>query len=235
MNSNGKNHRIDHHLSQLEQIENKQRRSGLIVIASIFVLLIIGTMLFFKGDPETNQAASNPIDTLNEPQVVPVKQNINQPVDKSSKKGKTNDTIQKSSTKREQQEVKEDPIKETKPQPDIPNRPAPEAPETSTINITRSASFPGGPSKMEQFLKDNVVYPTLALEHDINGKVDVQIRIDEKGNISRKQIIKGLGYGCDEEVLRAIATMPKWNPALKQGKPVSKSYVITVTFDLPKN
>lgn len=43
--------------------------------------------------------------------------------------------------------------------------------------------------------------------------------MEEDGSITNVKIILGLGYGCDEEVLRLFKNSPKWTPAKRNGKP----------------
>jgi len=89
-------------------------------------------------------------------------------------------------------------------------------------------SFPG----MAKFLRDNLVFPRTALENDISGKVAVNFVVDEEGKIIQTKILKGVGYGCDEEALRVIKLMPKWKPGIKDGKPVKVSFNQVFVFRL---
>jgi TonB family protein len=91
-------------------------------------------------------------------------------------------------------------------------------------------SFPGGSSELTKFLDSNVKYPIIAKENYIEGKVMVKLLINSDGSISDITILKGLGAGCDEEAIRVIKLMPKWNPGLERGKPVKTSIVFSVKF-----
>lgn len=92
--------------------------------------------------------------------------------------------------------------------------------------------FPGGLEKMMKFLQENLKYPPDARENGIQGRVVTQFVVDEEGNISDVQILKGIGGGCDEEVVRIVKTMPKWNPGKQNGTPVKVYYKMPVTFAL---
>jgi len=94
------------------------------------------------------------------------------------------------------------------------------------------AVFLGEPRGVTQYLKDNILYPDDAFKNKVEGKVLVQITINEDGNVKNPTIVKGLGYGCDEEVVRVVSEMPNWQPAKVNQNPVKKSYILTVTFSL---
>ena len=60
----------------------------------------------------------------------------------------------------------------------------------------------------------------------------VQFSVTDKGDIVNVEIAKGIGGGCDEEALRVVKGMPKWKPAIYEGKAVSVQYCIPINFKL---
>jgi len=80
------------------------------------------------------------------------------------------------------------------------------------------------------YLGSHIKYPRKALQNEISGSVYVQFIIDENGRIIHPEILKSLGYGCDEEVLRILGMMPKWNPAKVNGKAVKLRMTLPVNF-----
>ncbi len=82
------------------------------------------------------------------------------------------------------------------------------------------------------FLQKNLRYPEMAKEVGVSGRVIVNFIIDEEGNIIKATILKGIGAGCDEEALRVIKLMPKWNPGMNNGKPVKVSFNQSIVFRL---
>ncbi len=90
--------------------------------------------------------------------------------------------------------------------------------------------FPGGYSKMSQFLMENLVYPIDAKEMDIQGKVYVQFVVNEDGRISDCKAIRGLYPLLNREALRVVGKMPNWIPGENQGKKVKVKMVIPVKF-----
>jgi TonB family protein len=102
-----------------------------------------------------------------------------------------------------------------------------------TTSVTKDPSYPGGEARMRQFFARRISYPNDAINERIEGNVDVRIKVDERGKIVDSQVVKGIGAGCDKEVLKAINRMPRWEPAEKDGEPVSKYYLLSVAFKLP--
>ena len=56
--------------------------------------------------------------------------------------------------------------------------------------------------------------------------------IDTVGAIHNVQLMKGIGYGCDEEALRVVNAMPKWQPGCLNRKLVRIKYNLPVFFGM---
>lgn len=93
-----------------------------------------------------------------------------------------------------------------------------------------SPEFPGGQEAMMKFLAENIKYPATALQASIEGLVVAQFIIDKTGKISDVNIIKPLGGGTDEEAIRVLTAMPKWQPGKQNGKEVSVRYTLPIRF-----
>lgn len=74
-------------------------------------------------------------------------------------------------------------------------------------------------------------YPEQAKKKNIEGKVLIKILVDENGNIDATNVIKGIGYGCDEAAEKAARSC-KFTPAKKDGKNVKAQVVLPVQFKL---
>lgn len=75
------------------------------------------------------------------------------------------------------------------------------------------------------------VYTDEARRRGIQGNVIVQAYFDENGNASVLMVVKGLGYGLDENVLAAVKDW-RFAPALQNGLPVSAVAEIEVPFNI---
>ncbi len=95
------------------------------------------------------------------------------------------------------------------------------------------ANFPGGLQLFNKtVLNDKIKYPEKALLANIEGQVIVGFLIDKKGNVCKIKLIKSLGYGCDEEVIKAISNSPRWTPSVFNGRLRSQNMQIIYTFKL---
>lgn len=90
--------------------------------------------------------------------------------------------------------------------------------------------FPGGDRKLIRYIEKNTKYPKEALKNNIEGKVYVSFIIEKDGSVSTATIVSGLGYGCDDEALRVISSLPKFTPGKQNGYPVRVKYTIPINF-----
>jgi len=92
--------------------------------------------------------------------------------------------------------------------------------------------FPGGEAELMKWLKDNIIYPTIAQEQGIQGRVMLRFVVRPDGSIDDVNVYKSLDPSCDKEALRAVKKMPKWTPGKQNGNPVSVYYNLPVVFRL---
>jgi len=92
--------------------------------------------------------------------------------------------------------------------------------------------FPGGDSGLLNFLAKNIRYPQSAKENGISGTVYVTFVVNSFGVVEDIKILRGIGGGCDQEVIRLMHTMPRWNPGIQRGFPVSVQFNLPVRFAL---
>jgi TonB family protein len=65
----------------------------------------------------------------------------------------------------------------------------------------------GGKDLLKKFIKENLDYPEEALKNNIEGDVIIKYKVTGKGEVINPEIIKGIGYGCDEEALRLVSML----------------------------
>lgn len=107
----------------------------------------------------------------------------------------------------------------------------PEDPQTVYDFVEKMPEPVGGWEGFFKTLKKNMKYPRKAERAGASGKVFVGFTINEKGELQDFRIIKGIGFGCDEEALRVIA-LTKWNAGKQRGRPVKVRMVQPVVFSL---
>ena len=88
--------------------------------------------------------------------------------------------------------------------------------------------------EMLKFIYSNIKYPAVARESAIEGRAIAQFIIREDGSVSDAKIVRDLGGGTAEEVLKVINMMPHWIPGKQRGKAVSVQYTLPVAFRLEK-
>lgn len=93
-------------------------------------------------------------------------------------------------------------------------------------------SFEGGIGEFYKFVSKHLKYPAQARRMGIEGKVYVYFVVDRDGSLSDIEVVKGIGAGCDEEVLRITKLSPKWNPGKQRGEPVRVRMMLPITFRL---
>jgi protein TonB len=102
-------------------------------------------------------------------------------------------------------------------------------------NITDIEAYPefeGGMKAFYKFIQKNLRYPASALDQEKQGKVFISFVVERDGAISDVKVLKGVGYGMDEEASRVIKKSPKWNPGKQAGKPVRVRFNMPITFSM---
>lgn len=93
-------------------------------------------------------------------------------------------------------------------------------------------AFPGGEAALYRFLSNQIRYPEEALRNKIEGKVYIRFVVQADGSITDVDVLRGIGYGCDQEALRVVQMMPRWVPGELGGTkvPVYSSLAIEFKF-----
>ncbi|PJA06324.1 MAG: energy transducer TonB [Flavobacteriales bacterium CG_4_10_14_0_2_um_filter_32_8] len=105
--------------------------------------------------------------------------------------------------------------------------------EEEVFTIVESMpEFPGGTTKMMEYLRDNVKYPPAAKANGITGKVFVNFTIGKNGEIRDIKIIRGVHDLLDKEAIRVVKAMPTWKAGKQRGKAVSVSFNLPINFVL---
>lgn len=114
-------------------------------------------------------------------------------------------------------------VEEVKPEPEK---------EFQLFDVQKQPSFPGGEKEMFKFIQENLKYPPLARENNIQGRVAVSFVVNKDGSIGDVSILKDIGGGCGKEAARIVGSMPKWIPGEANGHPVKVRYTLPVQFKL---
>ncbi|HEV8286919.1 MAG TPA: energy transducer TonB [Chitinophagaceae bacterium] len=94
-------------------------------------------------------------------------------------------------------------------------------------------AYPGGQTALEDYITNSIEFPQMAIDDNKEGTVNVQFIIDENGKVEDAKVIGSkLGDGLDDEAVRVISRMPKWEPGKVKGKNVKTRLTLPVTYKI---
>lgn len=103
------------------------------------------------------------------------------------------------------------------------------------VTVEQMPSYPGGEKAMQNFIKENLMYPVAAVESKIQGRVTVRYVVGKDGVIRDIKVVRGLSPECDAEAVRLVSTMPKWVPGKQNGIAVPVYFTLPIIFRLKDN
>lgn len=80
-------------------------------------------------------------------------------------------------------------------------------------------------------IQEKITYPEIAKRAGVEGKVYILAFVDENGNVTKAQVLKGIGAGCDEAAQDAVL-QTKFKPGKQRGTPVKVQVSIPIVFKL---
>ncbi|MCH6575726.1 MAG: energy transducer TonB [Bacteroidetes bacterium] len=80
-------------------------------------------------------------------------------------------------------------------------------------------------------IQEKIVYPEIAKRAGVEGKVYILAFVNEQGEVTKAQVIKGIGAGCDEAALNAVLKT-RFTPGKQRGKPVKVQVSLRIVFKL---
>jgi TonB family protein len=108
--------------------------------------------------------------------------------------------------------------------------------KTDTLEIfsepEKMPTFPGGESELLKFIKKNVKYPQQAIEQKLEDKVFLVFCVLETGEISNITVARGKYEILNNEAIRVVKLMPKFEPAFNKGKNIPSKFVVPIVFKL---
>lgn len=104
------------------------------------------------------------------------------------------------------------------------------------IVVQKLPNFTGSDKALQKYLAKNLKYPKSAMENNIQGRVFVKFIVEKDGTLTKIEILKGMDNckECDEEALRLVRAMPKWEPGNQNGNAVRVSHRVIIPFKLKK-
>jgi len=100
------------------------------------------------------------------------------------------------------------------------------------IIVEDMPEFPGGELALRKYIAENVRYPEMAKENDIQGTVYVRFVVDTDGSVKNVEVLRGVDPLLDKEAVRVVQSLPKWKPGKQRGKAVKVSHSVPIKFQL---
>ena len=105
--------------------------------------------------------------------------------------------------------------------------------EIPYVFVEQKPSFRGGDANsFSKWVASKLVYPEIAKETGIQGRVMVAFSINTDGSVSNVRVTRSLDPALDKEAVRVISSSPKWTPGKQRDRAVKVSYSIPVIFQL---
>lgn len=101
------------------------------------------------------------------------------------------------------------------------------------VVVEQMPMFPGGDIALLRYIAENTSYPEEAKVRNIEGRVIIRFMVLEDGTVSALSVIRGVDPVLDNEALRVVSTVPKFEPGKQNGVAVPVWYMVPITFALP--
>ena len=101
------------------------------------------------------------------------------------------------------------------------------------VFVSEQPSFNGGDAnEFSKWVNSRLVYPQVAQEMQIQGKVTLHFVIDKNGNLRDVKVLSSPDDCLSKEALRVVSSSPKWKPGKQRDHAVNVSYTFPVLFKL---
>lgn len=99
--------------------------------------------------------------------------------------------------------------------------------------VEQKPSFMGGDQNaFSKWVAENIVYPEIAKENQISGKVITQFTVEKDGSVTNVKVLRGVDEALDKEAVRVVKSSPKWTPGRQRDRAVKVTYTFPVIFQL---
>ncbi len=115
------------------------------------------------------------------------------------------------------------------------------APEEETVEeeaipfqlVEEKPSFNGGDAnEFSKWVNSKLVYPEIAKENGVQGRVTLQFTVNADGTVSNVKVLRGVDSSLDKEAVRVVSSSPKWKTGKQRDRAVKVTYTFPVIFQL---
>ena len=106
--------------------------------------------------------------------------------------------------------------------------------ETSPVQLgEEKPKFMGGDAnEFSKWVNQRLVYPEVAKENGVQGRVMLQFTVGTDGSVSGVKVLRGVDPSLDKEAVRVVSQSPKWTPGKQRDRKVKVTYTFPVIFQL---
>ncbi|MDD2584256.1 MAG: energy transducer TonB [Bacteroidales bacterium] len=105
--------------------------------------------------------------------------------------------------------------------------------EIPFVMVEEKPKFQGGDENaFTKWVAERLVYPEIAKENSVQGRVILQFRVNTDGSVDNVKVVRGVDPSLDKEAVRVISSSPKWTPGRQRNKAVRVVYTFPVIFQL---
>ncbi len=99
--------------------------------------------------------------------------------------------------------------------------------------VEEKPSFNGGDAnEFSKWVNSRLVYPEIAKENGVQGRVVLQFTVNADGTVSNVKVLRGVDSSLDKEAVRVVSSSPKWKPGKQRDRAVKVTYTFPVIFQL---
>lgn len=99
--------------------------------------------------------------------------------------------------------------------------------------VEEKPSFMGGDANnFSKWVNQRLVYPEIAKENGVQGRVILQFTVDVDGKVKNVKCVRGIDPSLDKEAIRVVSSSPNWTPGRQRNRPVKVNYTFPVIFQL---
>lgn len=99
--------------------------------------------------------------------------------------------------------------------------------------VEQKPSFQGGDANtFSKWVNSKLVYPEIAKENGVQGRVTLQFTVNADGTVSNVKVLRGVDSSLDKEAVRVVSSSPKWTPGKQRDRAVKVTYTFPVIFQL---
>lgn len=99
--------------------------------------------------------------------------------------------------------------------------------------VEEKPSFNGGDAnEFSKWVNSKLVYPEIAKENGVQGRVTLQFTVNTDGSVSNVIVLRGVDSSLDKEAVRVVSMSPKWKPGKQRDRAVKVTYTFPVIFQL---